>query len=153
MTPPPFTAVRFQVGGRPCSLPLADVAELADIAAPTPVPGAPDAIVGLADLRGRIVTVIDLARLMGLALTPRRDAGYLALLLAPPYGHIALLVDGAVEITSAHDTQEGPDDAAEVAGAAPALPGLDAPRELSAEAIVRLSLEQVRRRFRTGSAA
>src|SRR5262245_22939587 len=55
----------------------------------------PEAIAGLADMRGRIVTLLDLARIFGLA-TAGEAAGLLAVQFADPLSHLALLVPAPV---------------------------------------------------------
>ena len=150
MTPGGATTVRFRLGGQSCCLPLADVAELADLPSPVPVPGAPATVLGLAELRGRIVTVLDLACLMGLGSTRWGDRTS-AILLAPPWSHIALLAEGPVEIAAETGTERArPEPGNDDSGG---VPSLDAPRRLTAREIVRLSTDEVRRRFRTGGAS
>jgi chemotaxis signal transduction protein len=88
--------LRFPLGAEVLGLRLEDAQYLAEIDPPAPVPLAPPEIAGLADVRGRIVTVIDLARLVGLP-APSRTR-WLALLLAPPRGHLALLLGDTVDV-------------------------------------------------------
>lgn len=88
--------LRFPLGTELFALRLEDAQHLAEIDPPAPVPLAPTVIAGLADVRGRIVTVIDLARLVELP-PPARNRR-LALLLAPPHGHLALLLGDKVEV-------------------------------------------------------
>jgi len=88
--------LRFPLGTELFGLRLADAQHLAEIDSPAPVPLAPPEIAGLADVRGRIVTVIELARLVDLP-PPTRNR-WLALLLAPPRGHLALLLGDTVDV-------------------------------------------------------
>jgi purine-binding chemotaxis protein CheW len=88
--------LRFPLGSELFALRLEDAQHLAEIDPPTPVPLAPAPIAGLADVRGRIVTVIELARLVGLP--PPERSRRLALLLAPPRGHLALFLGDSVDV-------------------------------------------------------
>jgi purine-binding chemotaxis protein CheW len=161
MTPP--AVVRFQLGGRPHALPLPEVAELADLPEPVPVPGAPPAVAGLSDLRGRVVTVIDLARLLRLGEERRESGRCFAILLAAPFGHIALTVEGDVKIATGLDPAPPPgipagaEDRAMAGGECvigpgtpeeTALPDAEIAIRLEARRIVQLCSREVRGRFR-----
>ena len=62
--------VRVRVAGEQYAMPVERVVEVVPYAGVTPVPGAPDAVLGLHNLRGEILTVIDPAPALGL-----RDRG------------------------------------------------------------------------------
>lgn len=64
------------VGRERYAVPVADVAEVAELGEVTPVPGTPDCVLGIRNLRGRILTVADLASLVGI--DSLRDARRLA---------------------------------------------------------------------------
>lgn len=55
-----------RVGDHRFALPVSDVVEVHRAVAVTPLPGAPDAITGVVDLRGRLAPVLDLRRRLGL---------------------------------------------------------------------------------------
>ncbi len=57
--------VVFTLGGQVCGLPIPTVRDVLDRVAVAPVPLAPAAIAGHLNLRGRIVTAIDLAARVG----------------------------------------------------------------------------------------
>jgi purine-binding chemotaxis protein CheW len=57
--------VRLQVGGEQYAAPVAGVAAVAGLDEVTKVPGAPPAVLGVRNLRGQILPVIDLAALLG----------------------------------------------------------------------------------------
>lgn len=62
----------LELAGQQYAVPLAHVREVIRYEPPTPVPGAPSDVLGIVNLRGNIVTIIDGRRRLGLA--PRRDA-------------------------------------------------------------------------------
>lgn len=59
--------VVFWIGSERYGLPLAEVREVVNPAAMSSVPRAPAAVRGIMNLRGRVVTVVDLAALLGIA--------------------------------------------------------------------------------------
>ena len=59
--------VRVHVAGEAYALPVADVLEIADYGDLTPVPGAPAAIIGVHNLRGQVLPVVELASVLGLS--------------------------------------------------------------------------------------
>jgi purine-binding chemotaxis protein CheW len=60
------------VGGQPCGVPVLVVRDVLGAQGITPIPLAPPEIEGAMNLRGRIVTAVDLRRRLGL---PAREAG------------------------------------------------------------------------------
>jgi chemotaxis signal transduction protein len=58
--------VRVRCGGEHYALPVANVREIAQLDQVTPVPGALDAVLGVWNLRGDVMAVLDLATLLGL---------------------------------------------------------------------------------------
>ncbi|HKA66753.1 MAG TPA: chemotaxis protein CheW [Solirubrobacterales bacterium] len=60
------THVRVRAGGEHYALPVERVREIAKIGQITPVPGAPAEVLGVWNLRGDVMAVIDLATLLGL---------------------------------------------------------------------------------------
>jgi purine-binding chemotaxis protein CheW len=59
--------VRVVAGGEHYALPVTEVLEIAEIGQVTPVPGAPPGVLGVRNLRGQVVPVIDLATMLGLS--------------------------------------------------------------------------------------
>ena len=59
--------VRVRVADEDYALPIADVLEVAELGEVTPVPGAGAAVLGVQNLRGQVLTVVDLATVFGLA--------------------------------------------------------------------------------------
>jgi hypothetical protein len=87
----------FKLGGRWCALSLDRVAGVDDPGEMRIVPGAPRAVVGLSEWRGRVVTVLDLAILTG---APPFSGLRCLVALAPPLDGTALLVPAPVDLRS-----------------------------------------------------
>jgi purine-binding chemotaxis protein CheW len=66
--------VRVRVADEDYALAVGDVLEVAEVGDLTPVPGAAAAVVGVRNLRGQVVPVVDLATVLGLppASSPQR---------------------------------------------------------------------------------
>jgi len=96
----------FEVGGRPIAIDVAQLREVVRFRAATPLPGAPTQIEGVIDLRGTLVPVVDLGRLLGgerLCPGPRSRIA-----VAEIDGlAIGLAVDAALEILSVEATALG----------------------------------------------
>ena len=58
--------VRVRVGEEQYALPVESVREIAELGDVTPVPGAPAEVLGVRNLRGAVIPVLDLATLLGL---------------------------------------------------------------------------------------
>jgi len=58
--------VRVRIAGEQYALPVDGVLEVAELGDVTPVPGAPSSVLGVRNLRGQLITVVDLATLFGL---------------------------------------------------------------------------------------
>jgi purine-binding chemotaxis protein CheW len=59
--------VRVLAGGEHYALPVTAVLEIAEFGQVTPVPGAPSGVLGVRNLRGQVIPVIDLATMLALA--------------------------------------------------------------------------------------
>ncbi|HEY1815493.1 MAG TPA: chemotaxis protein CheW [Kofleriaceae bacterium] len=59
--------VSFRVGDADYVVPAAQVLHLESYTAATPVPGAPDFVAGIVQVRGRLVPIVDLRKRFGLA--------------------------------------------------------------------------------------
>jgi len=57
--------VRFRLGDESLALPVTQVLEVAELGTIAPVPGAPPAVLGVRNLRGQVLPVIDVAALIG----------------------------------------------------------------------------------------
>lgn len=102
------SCVKFRLGRQGFGLPLAEVREIAAAGRITPVPLAPPAIKGLANLRGRVITLIDVSNVFRRPLPPARFVeDRLVLILSSPWQHLGVYVHAPVEIgrTAAEDGQ------------------------------------------------
>lgn len=70
----PAAWLGFELSGQAYAVPLARVREVIRYAPPTPVPGAPGDVLGIINLRGSIMTVLDGSRRLGLASANADDA-------------------------------------------------------------------------------
>jgi purine-binding chemotaxis protein CheW len=87
----------FEVGGRVIAIDVAQLREVVRFEAPTPLPGAPERIEGVIELRGALVPVVDLSRALGgAAVRPGRRAR-IAVVEIDGLA-IGFAVDAAVEI-------------------------------------------------------
>jgi len=85
----------FRVGSRLFGVDESKVATVADWRQPTPLPHAPPAVIGIVSLQGRMLTVLDLRKLIGAVSTDN----------TPPQLVIALR--GDEQLALAVDTVEG----------------------------------------------
>lgn len=94
--------VLFRVGDGEYALPAADVAQMESYAGATPVPGTAPHVVGLVQMRGRVVPVVDLRRRFGLpAVQPTLDS---RVVVVDRGGRaVGLLVDSAREVVHLDD--------------------------------------------------
>jgi chemotaxis signal transduction protein len=75
-----------------------DILEVARLDGLRPVPRAPGIVAGLAEVHGRLVTLIDFDRL--LAAGPGSADGMMGVVLAPPRDHLAILVRSGIDVAS-----------------------------------------------------
>lgn len=91
-----------RVGEHRCGLPVESVVELHPAVALTPLPDAPDVVIGLVNRRGTVLPVLSLRRRLGLPRQPLRGSDCLVVLVLA-YGHVALLVDAAVDMLAVRE--------------------------------------------------
>ena len=99
--------VVFKVGESEYLLPAADVVQMESYAGATKVPGTKDYVVGIVQIRGKIVPVVDLRARFGLApAPPGPDA---RVVVGQHAGrNVALLVDAAREVLKVDPAQLKP---------------------------------------------
>lgn len=90
----------FDLGDQRFGIEVGAVREIVHDQAMTPMPLAPAAVSGLVNLRGRIVSAIDLRRCLGLAATPPGRAGMLVV-LRESLGDVSFIVDAIHEVCDA----------------------------------------------------
>lgn len=106
--------VVFRTGFERYGLPLATVREVVPPATMSLVPRAPEAVRGIMNLRGRIVTVVDLAALLGLERAPRGASASTAgkvVILDRGRRDLGLLVGEVEGIDSLDDVASAPGEA------------------------------------------
>ena len=87
--------IRFTVAGEDHAIDIRAAREVMRGVVPEPEPGAPPVVLGVINLRGQIVTVLDFARWLG-----REPAGRTSLLLVLDHGGtvLALTIDAVHEV-------------------------------------------------------
>ena len=91
--------VTFQLGGELYGVNVLQVQEVLKYTEITPVPGAPDYVLGIINLRGNVVTVIDSRTRFGLEVKEPDDAS--RIIFVEVKGHIiGMLVDSVAEVVS-----------------------------------------------------
>ncbi len=87
----------FRLGEAGYSLPVQAVREVTQLRACTPLPVMPAHIVGLVNLRGRLLSVLDIRPLLGIPpAAPRPESGLLRVVLGEV--EVGLLIDEVVEV-------------------------------------------------------
>ena len=83
----------------------AEILEVAELGRVRPVPRAPGIIAGLAEVHGRVVTLIDLDRLLRADARPESPTRF-GVVLAPPRDHLGILVRSEIDVAAGDD--DGP---------------------------------------------
>jgi purine-binding chemotaxis protein CheW len=96
----PMKLCTFFIGDRPFGVDILKVLEINKNRTITAVPRAPDSVIGVMNLRGRIVTVIDLARRLGLPGDSSGD-GSRTIIVHSRDEHIGLRVDRIGDVVPA----------------------------------------------------
>lgn len=96
-----------ELAGRHYGAPLAAVREVFNLGPLTPVPTAPAAVAGVANLRGQVVPVLDLMRLLDLGLH-RLRLGDPVVLVEADGARVGLLVDRIVGLIGQGATPTSP---------------------------------------------
>lgn len=103
----------FEIGGKRAAIPSQNVQSIIALENLTPVPKAPEHIVGLTSVRSRVLTVVDPSKLLGLAKdadAPAPAEQHAVVMEFAGHGY-ALLVDAILDVTQAMgETGAAPDD-------------------------------------------
>ena len=93
--------VRLRLGNETYALPVEHVLEVAELGEVTPVPGAQRAVLGVRNLRGQILPIVDLASVFGI----EGSGGPQRVLVAESDGHRAgFAIDEVSDIEQLPDT-------------------------------------------------
>ncbi|MGD6850994.1 MAG: chemotaxis protein CheW [Candidatus Bathyarchaeia archaeon] len=98
--------VNFTIGEVNYGVPVEQVREVRDMQAVTPVPGSPTFVEGVTNLRGQIITVMDLRKRLGL---PDRDSAGEKIIIIDLGKHaIGVVVDSVTEVSTIreHDIEK-----------------------------------------------
>ncbi|GAB1408968.1 chemotaxis protein CheW [Desulfovibrionales bacterium] len=90
----------FYVGSALCAIDINLIQEMNKHMAMTTVPQAPEYVLGIMNLRGRIVTIIDLGRKLGLAWSKKTDRSRIIIVNSRDE-NIGLLVDSITDVVTA----------------------------------------------------
>jgi len=88
----------FGLGGQRFALPVTGVREVMVVEQFTPVPGAAPCVLGAANLRGSLITLVSVERLLGVRARDRRLTR--ALVLTHPTMRVAIAVDEVLDMTA-----------------------------------------------------
>ncbi|HEX6209919.1 MAG TPA: chemotaxis protein CheW [Methylomirabilota bacterium] len=95
--PPEATLARracvVLLGGQPFAVDAADAREVVVLGTTTPVPGAPPSVIGVMNLRGNVLPVVEARPVLGLSAHTRSDR---ALVLAAGEWCAAIVIEGVV---------------------------------------------------------
>ncbi|PVX23435.1 MAG: chemotaxis protein CheW [Candidatus Bathyarchaeum sp.] len=90
--------VNFTIGEVNYGVPVEQVREVRDMQAVTPVPGAPSYVEGVTNLRGQIITVMDLRR--RLDLPKKEDGGEKIIVVELGKVAVGVVVDAVTEVST-----------------------------------------------------
>ena len=97
----------FYVGGAVCGMDILKIQEINKLMEMTQVPKAPEYVMGILNLRGQIVTIIDLARKLGLTST-QVDEKTRNIIVNSKSEHVGLLVDKISDVIPADKSKIEP---------------------------------------------
>lgn len=89
----------FYIDNALCGMDILKIQEINKLMQMTTVPKAPDYVLGILNLRGQIVTIIDLGKKLGLGKT-KMDNDPRNIIVNSPGGHIGLLVSKISDVVS-----------------------------------------------------
>jgi hypothetical protein len=107
--------VTFRLQGGLFAIPAAMIERIFDAPATTPLPGAPATVFGIAPHEGRLLALLDTARLLGL---PAEAGPGTALALTAPHQGLGLVVPAPAEVEVGEKLAEGEADVLVTSGPA-----------------------------------
>ncbi len=99
--------ISFRAGGQNICIPVSSVREIRSWTAPMPIPNAPSYILGIVDLRGSVLPIIDFAAKVGL-LSPEPTDRHAIIVLEYQDESVGLYVEGVSEIFTLSSEQIQP---------------------------------------------
>lgn len=94
--------VTFRLAGEKYGVRVMQVREVLKISEIAPVPGAPDFVTGIINLRGNVVTVIDTRKRFGLALTDYDDSSRI-MIIEEDGEVVGMMVDSVSEVATLNE--------------------------------------------------
>ncbi len=95
----PLELLCFRVGGQEYGLPLHSIQEIRSHQQATPLPGQDAAVLGVLDLRGQVIALLDLCRLLNLPIATGEDAELRAVVVLVQDGRrLGLMVDEVLDV-------------------------------------------------------
>ncbi len=91
----------FYIGNALCGMDILKVQEINKLSQMTKVPKAPDYVLGILNLRGQIVTIIDLGKKLGLGVTDTSQDSR-NIIVNSPGGYVGFLVNSIGDVVSAN---------------------------------------------------
>jgi chemotaxis signal transduction protein len=105
---PAARACVVRLGGRPFAVDVIDAREVVRLETTTAVPGAPPLVLGVMNLRGHVLPVVEVRPLLGL---PARSASDRALVLADGDRRAAVVIEAVIGLTTLESVRPTNDDA------------------------------------------
>jgi purine-binding chemotaxis protein CheW len=100
----PVQWVTFRLGNETYGINVMQVQEVLRVSEIAPVPGAPDYVIGIINLRGNVVTVVDTRRRFGLP--PKEPDSASRIVIVEAAGQvIGILVDSVAEVVEFRSTE------------------------------------------------
>jgi purine-binding chemotaxis protein CheW len=99
---PARRACVVRLGGRPFAVDVVDAREVVVVEMTTPVPGAPATVIGVTNLRGSVLAVVEVRPLLGLPVPPA-SGPLRALVIADGDHRAAMLIDRVVGLAAFDD--------------------------------------------------
>ncbi len=97
----------FYVGEALCGMDILKIQEINKVMQMTKVPQAPSYVMGILNLRGQIVTIIDLGKKLGLGKSDTSNASR-NIIVNSSGGHVGLLVEGISDVITADMSKTEP---------------------------------------------
>lgn len=98
-----WRGVSFRIGDRKLASAFGEVVEIITLSHPTPVPGAQSWMLGVANVRGNLLPVVDLKQFMEGERTVMHETSQRALVIRQAGGNVAVLIDELLGQRHFHD--------------------------------------------------